>query len=1280
MKGTIPGDTRTYAKVIFDSGKSRGLSPFNLAARVVQEQGVNGMSPMISGTYPGFVGYYNHYNISASGKTNEEVYKSGLAYAKSKGWNTRTKSLEGGAAFIGNSYILKGQDTLYLQKFDLEKRSGSLHQYMQHIGAPLSEGRSMRQMYEAAGALNSAFVFKIPVFNSMPGGIPLSAITLDKRAVTIVKGKTAELKVSYDPVDTTDAKTVTWSTSNSKIATVKDGIITAAGSGSAVITAKVGTKTASCNVTVVSPLQNITLSDKTLTLVKGEERILEVSYDPVDTTDAKTVTWSTSNDKIATVKDGVITAAGSGSADITAKVGTKTAVCSVTVENPVQEIQFTGGPVEVKEGETAQISFKILPNDATGVSEAALISLEEQIAKIEKLEKNADGSYSAQVAANAAGTAILKAQAGNVSRMLPLTVLPKEAQWEIPAEPVIPEASIKPAAVTKQFYLQTKEHDAGDTQKLLIQDQNKKPLDAGLFTYTSSDENAVLIDENGVMQAVSGYAPVRNKTVTITAALTSDKTGKIKVTAKATLLATDQVKNIAIYPYQADGKTKDVLKELDEPYKNGMKLEFFHESYNGSGEPVNTKVKWSVSDTSMASVKADAQKTVVTVKKPGAFRLTCTAQDTLQASGSVDILTVSTLPVLEDGVVTWNKKTETLLTSPFILTPVNGADIKEVKITSVMFGRKEMDASQFTVRKANQDNAWQIALDEDAAAALAKGTYTVKLRVAVGAPNVQESIGETAYDMAATLKITDVIQKVTVKTPTINLFYTDDASRTIEAPVTAESPITAMRLEDASSVKITKYIKVFKDEKNDKWYLKFEDPDGAKSTYRASYLQGKLYVETEGYAAPVMKTVTVRTPVVKPVIVQDAVLALDRNLGQSAVVTLQNKTLQQPVANYNIISQSSRYIDCAPLPDAAGNLRISVRNETPWKNAQTYTAALKIQEKNWKTPVDATVRLKCYTAMPKLLTKTAVLTLNTHESAKMARAFTAIATDRDNIAIRPSKEWEVLVYDKVKKQYVNGNTDWIQFAYEKGEGMLYASFAQGKTAAPGIYQFRLAHVLNGYSQAVKDIFVKVIHAAPSASVRAAGSLDLLNRENATLTGKVTLSNVAGQIKGVMLLNAEKTGLHPDYYAILDNAGTFRIRARANAKLQCMSVAVPVRLTLEGGTVIDTKVAFRLTQGIPRVATPPVQTIYQTGGQKEKTYDLAVGLAPGIAISAIEAQSIPQGFTVSPDGGKVKVALTDNYKKPGVYQIKAAVYFKGAQPVAGSVKGKPVVKVLQVRIK
>lgn len=172
MKGTLPDDSakRTYARAFYEIGSGRKLSPIHLASRVYQEQG-KGTSGLISGTYPGYEGYYNFFNVGVNGASTAEKIVKGLTYAKEKGWDTRYKSLAGGADAIGNNYILKYQDTIYLEKFNVDKNSPYgvyNHQYMQNIQAPASEASSTRKMYASAGSINSAFVFKIPVYENMP--------------------------------------------------------------------------------------------------------------------------------------------------------------------------------------------------------------------------------------------------------------------------------------------------------------------------------------------------------------------------------------------------------------------------------------------------------------------------------------------------------------------------------------------------------------------------------------------------------------------------------------------------------------------------------------------------------------------------------------------------------------------------------------------------------------------------------------------------------------------------------------------------------------------------------------------------------------------------------------------------------------------------------------------------------------------------------------------------------------------------------------------------------
>ena len=171
MKGPAhaPKMDITYADIIWNLSRVKNISPFFLASRIYQEQG-NGTSPMISGTYPGYEGYYNYLNIGASGKTNAEVITNGLTYAKNSGWTDPYKSIDGGGNEISKNYVLRGQDTLYLQKFNVNPATGNMygHQYMQNISAASSESSSTKKMYAGAGSLNQNFVFKIPVYNDMP--------------------------------------------------------------------------------------------------------------------------------------------------------------------------------------------------------------------------------------------------------------------------------------------------------------------------------------------------------------------------------------------------------------------------------------------------------------------------------------------------------------------------------------------------------------------------------------------------------------------------------------------------------------------------------------------------------------------------------------------------------------------------------------------------------------------------------------------------------------------------------------------------------------------------------------------------------------------------------------------------------------------------------------------------------------------------------------------------------------------------------------------------------
>lgn len=160
------GTMLNYATAFMTIGKALDVSPYHLASRVRQEQGINGTSELISGTYSGYEGYYNYFNHGAYGTPVSVLYANGLSYAKNKGWNTRYKSLYGGSELIAKNYISVGQDTLYFQKFDVISQGGLYtHQYMTNVEAAYSESKSVAKAYTDK---TQAFVFKIPVYENMP--------------------------------------------------------------------------------------------------------------------------------------------------------------------------------------------------------------------------------------------------------------------------------------------------------------------------------------------------------------------------------------------------------------------------------------------------------------------------------------------------------------------------------------------------------------------------------------------------------------------------------------------------------------------------------------------------------------------------------------------------------------------------------------------------------------------------------------------------------------------------------------------------------------------------------------------------------------------------------------------------------------------------------------------------------------------------------------------------------------------------------------------------------
>ena len=111
---TESGATKSYVDTLMSAGKSSGVSPYVLASMIIIEQGVNGIGNSISGTVSGYQGYYNYFNIGAYKTSTMSAVQRGLWFAKGSGvgatsysrpWNTRTKSITGGAKSVSYTHL-----------------------------------------------------------------------------------------------------------------------------------------------------------------------------------------------------------------------------------------------------------------------------------------------------------------------------------------------------------------------------------------------------------------------------------------------------------------------------------------------------------------------------------------------------------------------------------------------------------------------------------------------------------------------------------------------------------------------------------------------------------------------------------------------------------------------------------------------------------------------------------------------------------------------------------------------------------------------------------------------------------------------------------------------------------------------------------------------------------------------------------------------------------------------------------------------------------------------
>ena len=195
----------------------------------------------------------------------------------------------------------------------------------------------------------------------------LESITLNKTSTEIDINKSETLTVIYDPENTTDERTVKWSSSNESIAKVDaNGTVTALKRGKAIITATAenGVK-ASCTVQVLVPITKIAFENSTVSIPRSTRQKVPFTLSPEDYTDTYTVT--SSDTEIATVdKFGNVVARKVGKAVITITTSRGlTESCVVTVFSPATSVKLSSESETLFVNRSVELKAELSPSDTT---------------------------------------------------------------------------------------------------------------------------------------------------------------------------------------------------------------------------------------------------------------------------------------------------------------------------------------------------------------------------------------------------------------------------------------------------------------------------------------------------------------------------------------------------------------------------------------------------------------------------------------------------------------------------------------------------------------------------------------------------------------------------------------------------------------------------------------------------------------------------------------------------------------------------------------------------
>ena len=347
--------------------------------------------------------------------------------------------------------------------------------------------------------------------------VPIESVSLSGDD-SILKGETKRLTATINPEDTTDDKTITWSSDNENVLFVdQNGQIRGIKEGTANVKAVVAGKETTKQITVNEiHINSIAIDgDQEFEMIKNQTKNLSVTINPENTTDDKGVVWKTNNDEVARVdNDGKVTALKEGEATITATVGTNETSVKINVkEIHINSVVINELDDEFTRGDEFKFSATYTPGNTT--DENKTVEWSSSNADVGTIDQ--EGNF----VALKEGTTKITAKIGNIKEEREVTVIENHVG---------------------DFKLLQEEGEVlniGNTQKLVTVVNPENCTDAYTIKYSSSDEAIATVDENGNVTAL------KDGKVVITATLTTEYDEEFEDSIEINIPAKEVISNKA---------------------------------------------------------------------------------------------------------------------------------------------------------------------------------------------------------------------------------------------------------------------------------------------------------------------------------------------------------------------------------------------------------------------------------------------------------------------------------------------------------------------------------------------------------------------------------------------------------------------------------------------------------------------------------------------------------------------------------------------------------------